>query len=253
MAKLRLDLLLVQKGLCESRQKAQALVMAGEVLVNDQPIDKPGQAVSEEAQIRFRSTPRQFVSRGGEKLQGALDHFFPEVKDRVCLDLGSSTGGFTDCLLKNGARLVYAVDVGSAQLHESLRQDSRVRSYEKTHIARLSELDFVRNKDGRERPSLVVMDLSFISLSKTLPYIVQAELSPIEVIALIKPQFELDREDVSRGGVVRDAKLHEKALDRVKMSAERLGMKIIGTAPSIITGAKKGNQEFFIYCSFESG
>jgi 23S rRNA (cytidine1920-2'-O)/16S rRNA (cytidine1409-2'-O)-methyltransferase len=236
--KLRIDNLLVARGLFESRERAQRSIMAGEVKIGEQIAAKPSQLVDLDANVTV-AEPKRYVGRGGQKLEGALDHFQIDVKDKVALDIGASTGGFTDCLLQRGAKRVYAVDVGHGQLAWKIRKDSRVVVLEKVNARTLSQEQIPGHID------LVVIDVSFISLTLILPSAFEL-LSPGGVIvALIKPQFELERQDVSRGGIVRDAALHEKAQQKIVRFVEAAGHRVIGLVPSTITGAD-GNQEFFI-------
>ena len=209
MAKVRLDQLLVQRGLCETRAKAQARILAGDVLVGDRPLTKAGTAVPPDAEIRLRGTDPPFVSRGGIKLAAALDRWAIDPAGWVCLDAGASTGGFTDCLLQRGAAKVYAVDVGTNQLHWKLRSDPRVVSMEQSNL---------RTWDcGRigEPCRLLVADLSFISLRLALPPVFSNLAAGAEAVVLVKPQFEAGREDVGDGGIVRDPAVHERVLREV--------------------------------------
>ena len=239
VTKRRLDLLLVERGIAPSRQRAQALLLAGYVRVNGMQMDKPGTPVAVDAQIEAVGEQLRYASRGGLKLEGALADFGVSPQDKVCLDVGSSNGGFTDCLLQNGARRVYAVDVTIDQLDWKLRRDPRVITIEKN--AR-----FLRAEDLAEMAELVTVDVSFISLGKILPAIVGATASGAIFLILIKPQFELDRRDIGKGGIVREPELHKKAIDRVVTAASELGLEITGVLPSRITGAE-GNQEFFLH------
>ncbi len=237
--KQRLDILLVERGVAVSRQRAQALLMAGQVRVNGVRMDKPGTPVPVDAQIETTGEQLRYASRGGLKLEGALVDFNVSPQDKVCLDVGSSNGGFTDCLLQNGARRVYAVDVTIDQLDWKLRRDPRVTTIEKNarylHVADLAE-----------KAEFVTVDVSFISLSKILPAIVRAAASGATFLILIKPQFELDRRDIGKGGIVRDPELHKKAIDRVVGGASSLNLEIGGVLPSRIAGVE-GNQEFFLH------
>ncbi len=237
--KVRLDVALVERGLAESRRKAQALILAGQALVNGQKETKAGTPVAVEAQIELTGAPMPYVSRGGIKLRGALDDFAVRISGRVCLDVGSSTGGFTDCLLQAGAQRVYAVDVSIAQLAWKLRQDVRVVRIEKNarHLA---------PADLPEQAEVVTVDLSFISTAKVLPALVPLARAAAEWLILVKPQFELERRDVGKGGIVREAKLHEKAIERVAAAARQLGLTVVGVKPSRLPGAE-GNQEFFLH------
>lgn len=239
VAKQRLDLLLVERGVAPSRQRAQALLLAGHVRVNGMQMDKPGTPVPVDAQIETTGEQFRYASRGGLKLEGALADFGVSPQDKVCLDVGSSNGGFTDCLLQHGARKVYAVDVTIDQLDWKLLRDPRVHTIEKN--AR-----YLRAEDLAERAELVAVDVSFISVSKILPAIVGAATSDAVFLILIKPQFELDKRDIGKGGIVREPELHKKAVDRVMSAASELGLEIAGVLPSRITGAE-GNQEFFLH------
>jgi len=198
---MRLDRLLVEKGLLDSREKALRAIMAGDVLVDGQRADKAGALVSTEAEIELKGRS-PFVSRGGEKLSHALEHFGTNVKGRICVDVGASTGGFTDCLLQRGASMVYAVDVGSGQLDDKLRKDARVVVMEHTNARTLDPRLF------GDQPTLAVVDVAFISLEKVLPAIFNVLAPRSEVVALVKPQFEAGREHVGKGGVVRDPAQH---------------------------------------------
>lgn len=239
MAKERADRLLVDRGLVSSRERARALIMAGEVVIGDHKVDKPGQLVDVSLEIRIKEDI-PFVSRGGLKLQKALDHFAIDVTGLVAIDVGASTGGFTDCLLQRGAVKVFAVDVGYGQLAWKLRQDERVVSLEKTNIrylepAQLSEL-----------PDIAVIDASFISLDKVLPNTVRLVKPRGAVVALIKPQFEVGRGEVGKGGVVRDPEKHAAVIESVCALAENLQLKVLGVTESPITGPK-GNREFLLF------
>lgn len=237
MAKVRIDKLVHELGLAPSREKAAALIMAGCVLVNDVPITKPGQSVDAAALIRVRGQDHPFVGRGGVKLEQALSHFGIECAGRVCMDVGASTGGFTDCLLKRGAAKVYAIDVGYGQLAHAIATDSRVVVLERTNIRTLE-------RDAIADPiTLAVIDVSFISLELVFPA-VDAFLAPnAMVVALIKPQFEVGRERVGKGGIVKDPESHVFAVEKVKASATRQRWACRGVIDSPILGAK-GNKEF---------
>jgi 23S rRNA (cytidine1920-2'-O)/16S rRNA (cytidine1409-2'-O)-methyltransferase len=237
--KARLDVLLVERGLAPSRERAQAILLAGQVRVNGDRMDKPGSQVAADARIEIVGETLRYASRGGLKLEGALDDFGVDPRDRICLDVGSSTGGFTDCLLQRGARKVYAVDVSIDQLDWKLRQDSRVVTVERN--AR-----YLRAEDIGESPSLIVMDVSFISVTKILPAIVPIAPAGCDLLILIKPQFELEKRDVGKGGIVRDPSLREKAVERVRAAATDAGLEIVGVRPSHVTGAE-GNQEYFLH------
>jgi 23S rRNA (cytidine1920-2'-O)/16S rRNA (cytidine1409-2'-O)-methyltransferase len=235
----RLDERLLAEGLAESRSRGQALIRAGRVLVDDVPVDKPGTRVPEAARIRLRGAERRFVSRGGEKLAGGLEDLGLDPAGLRCLDVGASTGGFTDCLLQAGARHVVAVDVGYGQLAAALRGDPRVRVLERRNARELEPAD-------QEAPvDLVCVDVSFISVRLLLP--VLARLSPrATLLVLVKPQFEVGRQQVGRGGVVRDPALRRAAADAVAEAAAQLGYRPRGRAESRLAGPK-GNREIFLW------
>jgi 23S rRNA (cytidine1920-2'-O)/16S rRNA (cytidine1409-2'-O)-methyltransferase len=236
----RLDQVLVERGLADSRQKAQALILAGHVLVNEQKVEKCGAAVDAEAAIRLAGEPCRYVSRAGLKLEAALDHFRVDPRGRICLDIGASTGGFTHCLLERGAARVLAVDVGSHQLDWKLRRDPRVVSLENTNARYLSW------EQLGTKASLATMDVSFISCTLILP-VLPGVLEPgAEVLILVKPQFEVGRGQVGPGGIVRDARLHREAVEKVSAKLEELGFGRRAAAPSAVAGAQ-GNLEYFIY------
>lgn len=236
----RLDKLLVDRGLVQSRERARALIMAGQVVVNDHLADKAGTQVSADADIRLKGEDIPFVSRGGLKLARALDEFGLEVADLVAIDVGASTGGFTDCLLQRGARKVYAVDVGYGQLAWKLRQDCRVVNLEKTNIR------YLEPEALAESPDLAVIDASFISLDKVLPPTLRLVRDGGAVVALIKPQFEVGKGEVGKGGVVRDENKHRDVVANVVALAESLGLEVCGVTESPILGPK-GNREFLIH------
>jgi 23S rRNA (cytidine1920-2'-O)/16S rRNA (cytidine1409-2'-O)-methyltransferase len=237
--KSRLDVLIAERGLAPSRERAQALLLAGNVLVNGQKMEKPGSQVATDAQIEIIGETLRYASRGGLKLEGALEDFGVSPQDKVCMDIGSSTGGFTDCLLQHGALRVYAVDVSADQLDWKLRKDSRVITIE-------CNARYLRSEDIAERAALVTMDVSFISATKVLPAIVPAAAADADFLILIKPQFELEKREVGKGGIVRDASLHQKAIERVSAAAAECSLEILGVRPSHLTGAE-GNQEFFLH------
>jgi 23S rRNA (cytidine1920-2'-O)/16S rRNA (cytidine1409-2'-O)-methyltransferase len=234
----RADSLLAERGFFESRAKARAAIEAGLVSADGTTIAKPSQEIAQEAEIVAES-PHPFVSRGGVKLDFALEHFGVDVKDRYCLDLGASTGGFTDALLKRGARHVVAVDVGSGQLHPRIAQDPRVTSYEKLDARALEAAHLA------EPPSLVVCDASFISLALLLERPLSLAAREATLVALIKPQFESGR-GAGKKGVVRDAAAHEAACAKIAAAVTRLGWRVAGITPSPIDGGD-GNREFLIY------
>ncbi len=243
MKKERIDKLLVQKGFVKSRERAKALIMAGKVLVNGTVVDKPGTSVPVDSRVEVKGEDIPYVSRGGLKLETALKEFSLNVKDFTCLDIGASTGGFTDCLLKHGAKKVYAVDVGKGQLDWKLRQDKRVVSIEGVNARYLSE------KEVPEKVDLIVIDVSFISLTKILP-VAKNFLKPKgKVVALIKPQFELSKREVDKGkGVIRDPYLHAKAIQKIVDFSQKIGL-----FPEKLTISKpagpKGNKEFLLLLS----
>jgi 23S rRNA (cytidine1920-2'-O)/16S rRNA (cytidine1409-2'-O)-methyltransferase len=237
--KARLDLLLVERGLAPSRERAQALVLAGQARVGGVKVDKAGTQVANDAHIEIVGETLRYASRGGLKLEGALEDFGVSPQDRVCMDVGSSTGGFTDCLLKNGARKVFAVDVTIDQLDWKLRQDARVTTVE-------GNARYLKPQDIGEQVAFVTVDVSFISVSKILGAIVPVASRGADFLILIKPQFELDKREVGKGGIVRDATLHQKAIERVTSAAAEAGLEIIGVRPSRLTGTE-GNQEFFLH------
>ncbi len=237
----RLDLLLIKKGIVESRQKARSLIMAGAVFVDGIRIEKPGYSVSMFSKIHIKEDifPK-YVSRGGLKLQAALDYFNIDPIGKIFLDVGASTGGFTDCLLQKGAEKVIAVDVGYGQLHWKLRNNPKVILMERTNIRYLTSEILNENLDG------AVIDVSFISLKLVIPVVSQLLKNNSIIIALIKPQFEVGKGKVGKGGVVRDPKLHRKVINDIISFAIDLGWNIKGCFPSPLLGPK-GNREFFIY------
>jgi len=237
--KLRLDRVIVERGLASSREKAQAMILAGEVLVNGAPLTKSGHLVPADAQIEIHSRLQKYVSRGGFKLEGALQDFSVDAKGKTCLDLGSSNGGFTDCLLQHGADKVFAVDVNTDQLDWKLQQDPRVRRVKRN----------ARDLQPTEIPepvALVVADVSFISVTKILPAAVSCAARGADLLILIKPQFELRREDIGAGGIVSDPALHQRAIQSVKSAAESLAIETLAVKPSHLPGAE-GNLEFFLH------
>jgi len=236
MNKTRLDVLLVERGLIPSREQAKAIIMSGDVFIRGTRADKPGMQVQTDASIEVRSMP-EYVSRGGTKLEKALAFFGVSPEGKVCLDCGASTGGFTDCLLKNGAKLVYAVDVGYGQLAWSLRSDSRVIVMERTNIRNLT------TDSLKERPGLVVIDVSFISLGLVLPVVRQLLTEEAEVICLVKPQFEAGRDKVGKKGVVRDPDTHIEVLNSYIINAEKAGFSVKGLTHSPVKGPE-GNIEY---------
>jgi 23S rRNA (cytidine1920-2'-O)/16S rRNA (cytidine1409-2'-O)-methyltransferase len=242
MARIRLDLALVERGLCPSREQAKRLIMAGEVLVGEEVVSKPGWLVRRDAALRVRQPPR-FVSRGGLKLEGALDHFGLDVTGLVALDIGASTGGFTDCLLQRGAARVYAFDVGTNQMVWKLRSDPRVICRENFNVRHLQP------EDLPEAVELIVADVSFISLTLVLPGPIAALKPGGQALVLVKPQFELSREEIGAGGIVRDPALHAKACARLQAFVEaRPELCWHGLVESSIQGTD-GNREFLAWFS----
>ena len=251
--KTRIDLLLVERGLVSSRERARALILAGRVLVREQKIDKPGTAVAQDSAIRLLGEDQPYVSRGGLKLAAALEHWKIDVKGRACLDIGASTGGFTDCLLEHGAAQVTAIDTGFGQIAMKLRNDPRVQLLERTN-ARLLEPGSLtgpvqnQEKDQKkdQEKTLLVMDVSFISATLVLGPVLAAAPALVEAVILVKPQFEAGREHVGKGGIVRDPAAHELAINKVVGCVRSLGWQAVETIPSPITGAE-GNREFLLY------
>ncbi len=236
---MRLDRLMVEKGLVASRQRAQATIMAGNVYVNSQLVEKSGHLVSEGSEITLKGEALPYVSRGGLKLEKALEFFEASVKGLVCLDVGASTGGFTDCLLQHGAARVYAVDVGYGQLAWQLRQDSRVIPIERMNIRNMP-LNMLP-----EPVDLVTIDVSFISLKIVVPAVMKFIKKPARIIALIKPQFEVGKGKVGKGGVVRDPLQHDSVIDELRQFFKDSGWSCLPVVPSPILGPS-GNREFLI-------
>jgi 23S rRNA (cytidine1920-2'-O)/16S rRNA (cytidine1409-2'-O)-methyltransferase len=239
----RIDRLLVGRGLAETRERAQALILAGQVFVDDERLDKPGKAVRVDARVEVKGSGIRYVSRGGLKLEAALREFQIAVAGFVCLDIGASTGGFTDCLLQHGAATVYALDVGRHQLDWRLRQDPRVVVKEGINARYLKPDDFVVRFD------LATVDVSFISLKKILPAVVPLLQPSGSIIALIKPQFEVGRGEVGKGGIVKDPVKHERVIETIReFAGKELKLTCRGVIESPILGAE-GNKEFLIYLS----
>ena len=241
MAKKRADIQLVERGLAESRERAQALIMAGSVFSGEERIDKPGRTLAIDSPLEVRQRDHPWASRGGVKLAHAIEHFAITLKDRIALDIGASTGGFTDVLLTHGARRVYAVDVGRGQLDWRLRQDPRVIVLEQTNARHLSQAEVP------EPVQVITCDVSFIGLETVLPAtMARAGGGPVDLIALIKPQFEVGKGNVGKGGVVRDPLLHAAVCDRIETwLARQPGWSVRGVVESPITGPS-GNKEFLI-------
>lgn len=238
--KVRADLAVLEQGLAPSREKARALILAGEVLAGDRPVTKAGELVAATAELRLRSAAMPYVSRGGIKLAHALDTFGVDPANAVALDVGASTGGFTDCLLQRGAARVYCVDVGHGQLDWKVASDPRVRVLDKTNI-RLATPALLP-----ELVDLIVIDVSFISLRLVLPALPPLARAGAPVVALVKPQFEVGRADVGKGGIVRDEAARARALSEVAAAARQLGYDVVADTVSPITGGK-GNVEFLIH------
>jgi 23S rRNA (cytidine1920-2'-O)/16S rRNA (cytidine1409-2'-O)-methyltransferase len=236
--KKRIDKLMVERGLADTREKAQAMIMAGNVLVDDQPVTKAGTPVAEDADIRLKEPAHPYVSRGGVKLQGAVQDFSLKLQRLICLDIGSSTGGFTHFLLLNGVERVYALDVDVSQLDWKIRNDPKVKLVE-------MNARFLEPSQIPEPVDLVTIDASFISLTMLIPRI-PAVLKPQgRCLALVKPQFEVGRENVGKGGIVRDEKLQSDAIEKVAAAGRVAGLEFAGSKESVITG-KEGNREFFV-------
>jgi 23S rRNA (cytidine1920-2'-O)/16S rRNA (cytidine1409-2'-O)-methyltransferase len=246
--KVRLDKLLVERGLVASRERSQALILAGKVLVNEQKVEKAGAAVNVDATLRLLESDLKYVSRGGLKLEKALAHWKIDVAARVCLDVGASTGGFTDCLLQHGAKTVIAIDTGYGQIHMKLRQDARVQLLEKTNAR------YLRAEDLPQSVDFIVVDVSFISATLVLPPVIAAAFTPDppgrqELVTLVKPQFEVGRNQVGKGGIVRDEDAQAAAVEKVRSLVIQLGAKSVDHIDSPILGSE-GNREFLLYARF---
>lgn len=237
-------MLLVERGLAPSRERARAILLAGQIRVAGARADKPGTQVAKDAAIEIVGETLRYSSRAGLKLEGALEDFGVSAEGKICLDIGSSTGGFTDCLLQHGAAKIYAVDVTIDQLDWKLRKDPRVRTIERN--AR-----HLRAEDIGEPIDLVAIDVSFISVAKILPAVTEATGAPAEFVILVKPQFELEKSAVGKGGIVRDEASQLRAVEQVKSAALSLGLEILGERPSRVRGAE-GNQEFFLHARRKS-
>jgi 23S rRNA (cytidine1920-2'-O)/16S rRNA (cytidine1409-2'-O)-methyltransferase len=240
IAKMRLDRLLTERNLAESRERGQALIIAGQVLVNGQKVDKAGTLVRADADVRILGEQMPYVSRGGLKLEKALAEFTIDVKDKTALDAGASTGGFTDCLLQHGAKKVYSVDVGYGQMAWKVRQDPRVVVIERVN---LREMD---PSLVPERIDIIVIDVSFISLEKVIPSLMRFLRPGGEIVALIKPQFEVGKGQVGKGGIVRDEAARDEAVERVRRFVQEQGLEVRGIIPSPITG-QDGNVEYLMH------
>jgi 23S rRNA (cytidine1920-2'-O)/16S rRNA (cytidine1409-2'-O)-methyltransferase len=253
IGKVRLDKLLVEGGHVVSRERAQAMILAGRVLVNEQRIDKPGTSVASDVTIRMLGDDLKYVSRGGLKLEKALNHWKIDVTGLACIDVGASTGGFTDCMLQAGARSVLAVDTGYGQIAEKFRHDERVTLRERTNARLLTEGELVR-EDAADTPVFLAMDVSFISATLVLPAVVGALALPGErwrgeAIVLVKPQFEAGRENVGKGGIVRDPEARKYAIERVWECAASLGGTSLEVIDSPIRGME-GNHEYLLHVLF---
>lgn len=240
MRKECIDKLLTEKGAVQSRERARALIMEGRVAVEGRTIDKPGTKVDVEASLQLKGEDQPYVSRGGQKLEGALMAFGIDPKGMVVMDVGASTGGFTDCVLQKGARKVYAVDVGYGQLAWKLQKDPRVVILERRNIR------YLKREEVEEEVDLILIDTSFISIEKFLPHLLGFMKQGGEFISLIKPQFEVGKSEVGKGGVVKDPALHQKVIERISQFSQGLGLKVLQVMESPLLGPK-GNKEFFIH------
>jgi 23S rRNA (cytidine1920-2'-O)/16S rRNA (cytidine1409-2'-O)-methyltransferase len=251
--KVRIDKLLVERGLVPSRERAQAMVLSGRVLVNEQKIEKAGASVDPEAPIRLLGDDLKYVGRGGLKLEAALRDWNIDLTGRTCMDVGASTGGFTDCILQHGAAEVIAVDTGYGQIHARLRSDPRVRLLEKTNARYLTQQDIAR-AGASAAVTFIAIDVSFISVTLVLPAVLDATLTTAsarrEAVILIKPQFEVGRERVGKGGIVKDEAAQQDAVQKVRRKVEELGGKNIELIKSPILGME-GNREFLLHTDFE--
>jgi 23S rRNA (cytidine1920-2'-O)/16S rRNA (cytidine1409-2'-O)-methyltransferase len=242
MAKDRLDKIIVDRGMVQSRERARALIMEGKIFVDGTPVSKAGEQVSVEAQIDLKGEDLKYVSRGGLKLEAAVKEFSIPLKDKIAMDVGSSTGGFTDLMLQAGAKRVYCIDVGYGQLAWKLRQDPRIVLFERTNI---------RHLEKERIPDVIdiaVIDVSFISLSKVVPHILEFISDNGELVALIKPQFEVGKGEVGKGGIVKEEAKRTGVVERIRAEFESFGLHINGIIQSPITG-QKGNIEYLIYCN----
>jgi 23S rRNA (cytidine1920-2'-O)/16S rRNA (cytidine1409-2'-O)-methyltransferase len=252
--KVRIDKLLVERGLVPSRERAQAMVLSGRVLVNEQKIEKAGVTVDPEAAIRLLGDDLKYVGRGGLKLEAALRDWKIDLSGRTCMDVGASTGGFTDCMLQHGASEVIAVDTGYGQIHARLRSDARVKLLEKTNARYLTQQDIAR-AGANTAISFIAIDVSFISVTLVLPTVLKSTLMPTtaasrrEAVILIKPQFEVGRERVGKGGIVKDEAARQDAVIKVRQKVEELGGKNIELMESPILGME-GNREFLLHTEF---
>lgn len=253
--KKRLDLILFEKGYFDSKNSAQVNILAGNVKINDVVVSKAGELYDETklfnpenpAKLEIKTIP--YVSRGGLKLKGAIDEFKINLKDKICIDIGASTGGFTDCMLQEGAKKVYAVDVGYGQIAWKLRSDTRVQVLEKINVKNCTfeEIFGTDRLEESNMPKFLSMDLSFISIKKVLQNVLNFTSKNVEMVLLIKPQFEAERNEIQKGGVVKDLKVHNKIIEDIKEFAKNLSLETIDVIKSPIQGAKQGNTEYLIY------
>ena len=242
----RVEIILVERGMVPSREKARALIMAGKVRVDGKSVTKPGIQIKGDAQVHLEAGSSLYVSRGGEKIAGALKAFGVDPRGMIVMDVGASTGGFTDCILQKGAKKVYAVDVGYGQLAWRLQKDPRVINLERRNIR------YLPREEVQEETDLIVVDTSFISIEKFLPHLLGFLKRGGVILSLIKPQFEVGKGEVGKGGVVRDKALHEKVIDRISNFSRGLGLTVLGVTESPLLGPK-GNREFFVYLKKENG
>jgi 23S rRNA (cytidine1920-2'-O)/16S rRNA (cytidine1409-2'-O)-methyltransferase len=240
----RVDRLLVERGMVPSRERARALIMAGKVIAEGKRIDKPGIQINVDTPLRLHEGDSAYVSRGGEKIEGALKAFAIDPKGMTVMDVGASTGGFTDCILQKGAKKVYAVDVGYGQLAWRLQKDPRVINLERRNIR------YLKRDEVQEEIDLILVDASFISIEKFLSHLLGFLKTGGAILSLIKPQFEVGKGEVGKGGVVREKALHEKVIDRISNFSRGLGLTVLGVTESPLLGPK-GNREFFIYLKKE--
>ena len=241
----RFDKLLVERGMVQSRERARALIMAGKVAVEGKRIDKPGIQINVDAEVHLQAKDSPYVSRGGEKMEGALKAFAVDPRGMVVMDVGASTGGFTDCILQKGAKKVYAVDVGYGQLAWRLQKDHKVVNLESRNIR------YLEKEEVPEEIDLILIDTSFISIEKFLSHLLGFLKKGGAILSLIKPQFEVGKGEVGKGGVVRDQALYEKVIHRISNVSRGLGLKVLGVTESPLLG-HKGNREFFIYLKKEN-
>ncbi len=249
LVKTRLDKLLVERGLTPSRERAQALILAGKVLVNEQKMEKAGASIDSAAVVRLLGEDLRYVSRGGLKLERALEHWHIDLRGKTCLDVGASTGGFTDCMLQHDAAKVIAVDTGYGQMDFGLRKDPRVRLLEKTNARYLERADLELAKPEPDPIRFIAMDVSFISATLVLPAVIRAASSAHEIVVLVKPQFEVGRELVGKGGIVRDEQAQQAAVAKVEASLVALGGQHAEAIESPILGGE-GNREFLLHAVF---